>query len=315
MRIGTWNLENLFRPHEGDAAPTSHADYDAKLAALATTIDALAPDVLAVQEVGDPDALDDLLARLDGAWTALVASPDGRGIRVGCIARVPMTALAQVTSFPAGLQPVQVGDHGETMDAMGRPALHVRIGDGADAVDLVSAHLKSKLLTYPGGRFGPRDEGERARYAVYALHRRAAEAAAVRDATTRLLDDGPGRRLVVAGDLNDEPDAATTQILLGPGGSEIGTPGFDRPDQGDAARLWNLAPLIPEAQRFSRVYRGRRELIDHLLVSHALVGTVRSVTTGAPTALPATPSITDDPVERRDAPGSDHRPVVATLEP
>jgi endonuclease/exonuclease/phosphatase family metal-dependent hydrolase len=316
MRIGTWNLENLFRPTVTDAAPTTHGAYEAKLAALAATIAALEPDVLAVQEVGDPDALQDLLDLLDGSWSAEVASPDGRGIRVGCISRLPLSVVAQVTSFPAGLQPVQVGDHGETMDAMGRPALHVRIGDGADAVDLVSTHLKSKLLTYPGGRFGPHDEGERARYAVYALHRRAAEAAAVRDAVTHLLADteeGPGRRLLVAGDLNDEPEAATTQILLGPGGSEIGTTGFDRPDAGDAARLWNLAPLIPEEQRFSRIYRGRHELIDHLLVSHALVTTVTSVTTGGPAAVAATPSVTDDPELRRNAPGSDHRPVVATL--
>lgn len=330
MRIGTWNLENLFRPSVNDAAPTTPGAYEAKLASLAATITALAPDALAVQEVGDPGALQDLLDLLDGPWHAEVASPDGRGIRVGCISRLPMAVVAQVTSFPAGLQPVQVGDHGETMDAMGRPALHVRVGEGAEALDLISTHLKSKLLTFPGGRFGPRDEGERARYAVYALHRRAAEAAAVRDAVTHLLadtddaddaddagdaGDGPGRRLVVAGDLNDEPEAATTQILLGPGGSEIGTTGFDRPDRGDAARLWNLAPLIPEDQRFSRVYRGRRELIDHLLVSHALVGDVRSVTTGSPDVLAATPSITDDPDLRRDAPGSDHRPVVATLGP
>ncbi len=318
MRIGTWNLENLFRPSVTDAAPTTAGAYEAKLAALAATITALDPDALAVQEVGDPDALQDLLDLLDGSWAAEVAGPDGRGIRVGCISRLPLSVVAQVTSFPAGLQPVQVGDHGETMDAMGRPALHVRIGDGADALDLVSTHLKSKLLTFPGGRFGPRDEGERARYAVYALHRRAAEAAAVRDAVTHLLadpDDGPRRRLLVAGDLNDEPEAATTQILLGPGGSEIGTAGFDRPDAGDAARLWNLAPLIPEDQRFSRIYRGRHELIDHLLVSHALVGTVRSVTTGGPTAVAATPSVADDPDLRRNAPGSDHRPVVATLAP
>ena len=40
--------------------------------------------------------------------------------------------------------------------------------------------------------------------------------------------------------------------------------------RGDGQRLWNLAPLIPEGQRFSRVYRGRGELIDHLLVSHVL---------------------------------------------
>ena len=54
-------------------------------------------------------------------------------------------------------------------------------------------------------------------------------------------------------------------------GSEIGTGGFTQPDQGDGAQLWNLAARIPEAQRFSRVYRGRAELIDHVLVSHALV--------------------------------------------
>ncbi len=85
------------------------------------------------------------------------------------------------------------------------------------------------------------------------------------------------------GDLNNEPAAATTQVLHGPPGSEIGTGGFDQPDQGDAAWLWNLALRIPEAQRFSRTYRGRGELIDHILVSHALL-------TPSPTARsPPTP--------------------------
>jgi predicted extracellular nuclease len=90
-------------------------------------------------------------------------------------------------------------------------------------------------------------------------------------ANERLDGQDRERAVVVLGDLNDEPTAATTQILLGPPGSEIGTPGFDRPDQGDGARLWNLAPLIPAERRFSRVFRGRGELIDHTLVSHAVL--------------------------------------------
>ena len=46
----------------------------------------------------------------------------------------------------------------------------------------------------------------------------------------RLLDGhGDERAVIVLGDLNDEPLAAASQILLGPPGSEIGTPGFDRP--------------------------------------------------------------------------------------
>jgi hypothetical protein len=77
----------------------------------------------------------------------------------------------------------------------------------------------------------------------------------------------------VLGDLNDEPQAATTQILLGPPGSELETDGFDRPDNGDGMRLWNLAPrlvaLHPD-RALTRRFRDRGELIDHILVSHLL---------------------------------------------
>jgi len=52
---------------------------------------------------------------------------------------------------------------------------------------------------------------------------------------------------------------------------------------------------------------------DHILVSHALVhhvadGAVRTDGSGP------TPSITEDPRERRGEPGSDHRPVVAQID-
>jgi hypothetical protein len=74
---------------------------------------------------------------------------------------------------------------------------------------------------------------------------------------------GASRAVVVAGDLNDTLDAATTQLLQGPPGSELETPGYARPDQGDGQRPWNLALRIPQAQRFTRKFRGRNELIDH----------------------------------------------------
>ena len=177
----------------------------------------------------------------------------------------------------------------------------------AQRVDLVTCHLKSKLLRYPGGRFDPVDEGERARYAGYALALRAAEAITVRaDATSRLGGQGQRRALIVLGDLNDEPPAATTQ-LLGPPGSELDTPGFNRPDRGDGQRLWSLAPCIPEQRRFSRRFNGRNELIDHILVSHALVQRVQSADAGTAGVR----SISSDPTERRNAAASDHAPVIA----
>jgi len=115
---------------------------------------------------------------------------------------------------------------------------------------------------------------------------------------------------MVVGDLNDEPQAATTQILLGPPGSELGTPGADRPDKGDAARLWNLAPRLPEGERYSRIYHGHGELIDHLLVSQALLGRTAEVHTLHPGTLP---SITDDPGARRNATASDHALIYTRL--
>ena len=154
----------------------------------------------------------------------------------------------------------------------------------------------------------------RARFGAFALNRRGAEAVTVRAAATasyRRVRVWVGTRCW-CGDLNDGPEAATTQILYGPPGSEIGTGRFDGPTRADRQRLWNLAARIPEAQRFSREFQGRRELIDHILVNHALVGLVADGAATTDAAGPI-PSITANPAARRDEPGSDHRPVLAVI--
>jgi endonuclease/exonuclease/phosphatase family metal-dependent hydrolase len=314
VSVGTWNLENLFRPGSpGGFGPRTQEIYDTKLDAMAAVIGALGPDVLAVQEVGDPDALGDLVARLDGTWhitTSQVFEP-AHPIRVGFLSRLEFEAAQDVDAFPAHLRAVQTGDGASDETAtMGRGALHVRVRAFGTPIDLVSCHLKSKLLEFPDGRFEPRDEGERARFGAYALFRRAAQAVTVRDrADTLLARQGRTRGVIVAGDLNDEPLAATTQILLGPPGSEIGSAGEQRPDKGDAWRLWNLAPRIPEEHRFTRIFDGRPELIDHILVSHALLAGATDVDTG----VQDLPSVGPDPGARRNATASDHSPVIARI--
>jgi hypothetical protein len=106
--------------------------------------------------------------------------------------------------------------------------------------------------------------------------------------------------------------AATTQLLLGPPGSEIGTVGFNRPDLGDRQRLWNLAPLMPAGKDYSRINQGRKELIDHILVSAALVKPLAAITVEA-IITEELPSISEDPNARRNAPSSDHAPVATTF--
>ncbi len=311
MLLGTWNLENLYRPG-GPYGPADEAAYAAKLAALAAVITELDPGLLGVQEVGDPGALEDLAGMLDDDWhVALSSHADSRGIRVGFLSRTELTVVADTAAFPPRMLPVQADDTGLTVSQAGRGFLAVEVAGERGPLRVAVCHLKSKLLSYPDGRFQPRDEGERARYGAYALYRRAAEAAALRALADRLLEgDGRARDVAVLGDLNDEVQAATTQLLLGPPGSEIGTPGYDRPDRGDAVRLWDVAPLIPASERYSRVNSGRRELIDHVLLSHRLVRRVSAAGTGLPDdGPPRLPSVGADPGERRGVAGSDHAPV------
>jgi hypothetical protein len=173
---------------------------------------------------------------------------------------------------------------------------------------------QSKLLSFPGGRFNPHDEDERARYAGYALARRAGEAATLRVALSATLDGhGDQRPVILTGDLNDTGQAATTQLLQGPPGSEIGTRGFPVPDQGDPMRMWNLTPLMPPGRDYSRINQGRHELIDHILVSKALLAPLTSVTAEALTDA-TLPSIeANGPTARRNSPASDHAPVLASF--
>ena len=73
VTVATWNLENLYRPG-GEFGPRTEAAYDKKLQALAATIDRIRPDVLGVQEVGEPGALADLVDRLDGHWLSVLSA-------------------------------------------------------------------------------------------------------------------------------------------------------------------------------------------------------------------------------------------------
>jgi len=72
----------FFRPGAA-SGPTSLAAYKAKLDHLTATIEAIPPDVLGVQEVGQPEALEELRAALGAGWQAICSQhPDGRGICV-----------------------------------------------------------------------------------------------------------------------------------------------------------------------------------------------------------------------------------------
>ncbi len=325
FKVMTWNLENLFEPGT-EFGPDTQDKYQQKLAALAEVILGLDPDVLAAQEVGSPAAFHELVNLLQGRYPdlRLSAHPDSRGIRVGFLSKFTIDETEEILAFPQeGLPKVPGLDQlGNLIDvtSLGRGALRIQVSPRPEIpVNFITAHLKSKLLTYPSAtgrpRYSPRDENERARVAGVALLKRTAEAVTLRVNANELLEQNTQKALILLGDMNDVPDAATTQILQGPGGSEIGTRGFNQPDKGDDTRLFNLASLIPPERRYSRIYNGAKELIDHILVSQeVLPGHPRKVPVVDSFVDHSLPSIGDDPTERRGEPGSDHSPIIATFD-
>ena len=138
----TWNVENLFRPGQ-PGGPTAASAYDAKLTGLARAINDQAPDAVALQEVGDPAALDDLVALLPGTWQQQVCThPDGRGIRVAWLNTRPISDPAQIIAFAPRLQPVQVDDTGATLAQLGRGALAITVtSDAGIPIRLITCHL------------------------------------------------------------------------------------------------------------------------------------------------------------------------------
>jgi endonuclease/exonuclease/phosphatase family metal-dependent hydrolase len=272
LTVTTWNVQNFAR---------SDSLFDDKLLFLRDMLRGLGSDVVALQEVLDEEALVALAGEL--GFHPVAGKPDGRGNRVAFLTRGPIAgnAVAAVEDWrlPAGETVRRFNAQAAITiaEAMPRPALRLTIEHEGRQVELINVHLKSKLLTFPGGRFSTSDESLRAATAYFALARRAAEAKTLREVATELLLDG--RDVILLGDFNDGPQAATTALMYGPPGSQPKGPedairpsgAFQRSDAGDVQRLFNMTNLVPAGQRWSRRHDGQEELLDQILVSAGLM--------------------------------------------
>ena len=80
------------------------------------------------------------------------------------------------------------------------------------------------------------------------------QAQEVRTFVNQLLAADPGADVVVVGDLNDFEFSQTTDILVGAG----------------ASALLDLPRTLPADERYTYVYEGNSQVLDHILVSRAL---------------------------------------------
>ena len=277
--FGTFNLENLFDvvddPDKDDAVLTS-AEYQRKLDKLALALhDGLSePAFLAVQEAENEVVLKHLAARvgIEADYEVIwLDGPDERGIDVALLYRPDLVTVLDYaqrqgcTRLVDGLGPdgdrnVTNPVNAVTCDTNGdgvpdgnrlfsRPPLvvhlEVALGEGENLpLWVLVNHFKSK-----------REDNSTL---AYTLPRRVEQAQFVGGLAREIMAAHPGAGGMVLGDLNDYPDSQPLAALR-------------------QAGLWNAMTGIERSNRYTYIYQGVSQVLDHVLVSPALaVNSVRA---------------------------------------
>lgn len=285
LMLATMNLLNLARPGRifyPNEEPYEQGDYRRKTIWIGLQLRRLNADVVAVQEVWDLSALKDAVAASRLRYAHVLApGADGSGgaegtPRVGLMTRLDVEDLESIADFPPGhaVAVPEIGEHG----AFERPVLHAKVllRNGLRLHVLV-AHLKSKrpkLLRDPNGEplEDPDDPRVQTRAALRAHVMRCAEAAALRHLVVQQLA-GTREPMVLMGDLNDGPLAATTQMITAPHNVA-----WDRAAL-DAALFHAYDVQIASAIRrdvgYSHIYQGIPDTPDQIWVSEEFVAASR----------------------------------------
>ena len=283
--VGTYNVENL-SPASGGAVFLRHAEIIVK--------HLRSPDLLAIEEIQDNSGTtDDGVTGASRTWRmlieAIVASGGpvyqyrqidplnnadggvpGGNIRTGFLYRADRglrfvdrrggdaTTPTQVIRTPAGpvlsISPGRVDPRNEAWsnpEGVRKPlAGEFRVR--GTALFVVANHWKSKNGDQPlFGRYQPP--------LLSTELQRTAEARVVRRFVDRILTLDPRAKVIVLGDFNDFQFAPTLAILKG---------------RGDLA-LYDLVETLPANERYSYIFDGNSQALDHILVSRHLRASTR----------------------------------------
>jgi predicted extracellular nuclease len=275
LAVATFNLENL-----------SARERPAKLASLADTVVRRlgGPDLLVVQEIQDDSgAADDGVVTAGRSAQALIAAiaaaggpayeyrevpPEnnqdggepGANIRVGFLFRTdrglafvdrpggdamtPVSTVAapdgpRLSVSPGRLAPSDLAWTESRKPLVGELTIH------GQRLFVVGCHFSSKRGSQPPfGRFQPP--------ARPADARRLEQARLVNAFARELLAADPSAKLLVLGDLNDAPGSPTLDALKG-------------------GLLTDLIEWLPAPDRYTYVFDGQSEALDHIIVSPGLL--------------------------------------------
>lgn len=327
VRIATFNLENL------DDQTDEEPSLEARVRIMRPQLERVAADVLCLQEVHSQpsdsggralSALDTLLegTRYAG-YHRLVTSTVAGGLyherNLVTLSRPPLIdhpmpiirhgdrprpSYQVVTAEPPD-------DESEPL-TWERPILHAQVDLGQQVVlHVLNVHLKSKLATAIRGQkldsFTWRSPSAWAEGSFISSMKRVGQALQVRMEVDDLFDRaaaaGEAPLIAVCGDFNATADEVPLRAICG----RVEDTG--NPAHGPRV-LVPCEEQIAASRRYSLFHLGNGEMIDHILASRALLGTLA----GAEIHNEYLPD--ESGAFRTDAkfPESDHAPVIATFD-
>lgn len=270
LNIASLNTENLFDliddPDKNDQSSTpTQEELDTKISKLAATIGIGLnfPDIVAVQEIENQTILQKLADYINRKMYGFVVyqaisieTSDRRGIETGFLYNARNVRLKDHYQLSDAIVPGVSDAFGPMATSPGREPLVATFKHRGQDITIVNNHFKSK-----GG-----DQG------IYGLNQpairdseivRKTQAQVVRDFADTVLQANNNANLVILGDMNDfqfgEPGEGDNDPLSILRGDELSNP------------MTNLVDTqVPETSRFSYVYQGNSQVLDHFLVSEAL---------------------------------------------
>ena len=284
-RVATFNLENL------DEGPGITPPLTERLSILRPQLIRLHADILCLQEVNGQrlkrhdtralHALDHLLEDTPyqdyhrfASHTPTSTKPLDRHNLV-ILSRYPIRASTQywndlVPSFIYPMVTAKPSPDGIKHIAWDRPLIYAQI-ELADSKTLhvINLHLRAPLAVPIEGQkttggiwqsIGGWGEG----YFLAAM-KRSGQALETRLLIEQIFANDPNAQIIVCGDFNATEHEVPTRILRGGEGDT----------NNSALSQLTLVPLersLPATQRFSVIHHGRKQMLDHFLISHTLLG-------------------------------------------
>jgi endonuclease/exonuclease/phosphatase family metal-dependent hydrolase len=276
MKIGTFNLRDLF--DEGTYSFyfnarqfTYTADFVQKrVDSFSRTIRKMDPDILFLQEVASEKVLERIIAQTKSNYSHFIGKSDWRGIANAVLFRLPNCSCVSVPA--AGPLPVFVeGDediYGKRIDSL-REFVRLETTYHGLPLTAIGIHSKSSVGIARKDRnnqfLSVMTQMDAADGLIRSTFFKLSQARRLRGIVDSLFSkEGDNTQIIVLGDFNAMEDTDVMRIIKG----DL---------KGSPTTLLSACDVVPERKRFSHIKKGRKRLIDHILVSKSIQQSIRSV--------------------------------------